>query len=57
MLIFDTVNICAINAFKHNNVLPGLVKGMHLANKHAEVIEDFCNFVHNDLLIRAASPL
>jgi hypothetical protein len=21
------------------------------------VLEDFCNFVHNDLLIRAASPL
>jgi hypothetical protein len=58
MVIFDTVNSCAANAFKNNDVLHGLVEGIvYLAEKHPEVLEDFCNFVHDDLLIRAASPL
>jgi hypothetical protein len=56
-LIFDTVNSCTANAFKNNDVLHGLVEGIHLAEKHSEVLEDFCNFVQNNLLIRAASPL
>jgi ribonucleotide reductase beta subunit family protein with ferritin-like domain len=55
-LIFDTINFCAIEAFENAKVLRGLVEGIHLANKHTEVLEDFCNFVHNNLLIRAASP-
>jgi hypothetical protein len=33
------------------------VEGVRLANKHTEVLEDFCNFVHDDLLIHATSPL
>jgi hypothetical protein len=56
-LIFDTVNSCTADAFKNNDVLQDLVDGIHLAEKHSEVLEDFCNFVQNDMLIRAASPL
>jgi ribonucleotide reductase beta subunit family protein with ferritin-like domain len=57
-LIFDTVNLCAADAFESISVLRGLVEAIHLAEKHAEVLEDvLCNFVHNELLIHAASPL
>jgi ribonucleotide reductase beta subunit family protein with ferritin-like domain len=56
-LIFKTINSCATNAFKNNDILHGLVEGIHLAEKHSEVLEDFCNFVQNDLLIRATSSL
>jgi ribonucleotide reductase beta subunit family protein with ferritin-like domain len=56
-LIFDTVNSCAADAFESIGVLRGLVEAIRLAEKHAEVFEDFCNFVHNELLIHAASPV
>jgi ribonucleotide reductase beta subunit family protein with ferritin-like domain len=57
LLIFNTVSSCATVAFKNNDVLHGLVEGIRLAERHSEVLEDFCNFVQNDLLIRTASPL
>jgi ribonucleotide reductase beta subunit family protein with ferritin-like domain len=57
MLIFDAVNSCAADAFKNNDVLHGLVEGIHLAEKHAKVLIEFCNFVHNNLLIRVAFQL
>jgi ribonucleotide reductase beta subunit family protein with ferritin-like domain len=58
-LIFDTVNYCTADAFKNNGILHGLVEGIRLMENHTEVLKDFCNFVavHNDLLIRTASPL
>jgi hypothetical protein len=57
-LIFDTVNSCAADAFESIGVLCGLVEATHLAKKHTEVLQDFANFVHNELvLIHAASPL
>jgi ribonucleotide reductase beta subunit family protein with ferritin-like domain len=56
-LIFDTVHSCAADAFESIGVLRGLVEAICLTEKHAEVLEDFCNFVHNELLIHAASPL
>jgi hypothetical protein len=57
-LIFNTgINSCAIDAFEMAKVLSGLVEGVCLTNKHTEVLEDFCNFMHNDLLIHTASPL
>jgi hypothetical protein len=39
------------------NVLHGLVEATNLAGKYTEVLEDFANFVHNELPIHAASPL
>jgi hypothetical protein len=56
-LIFNTVNACAANAFENIGILCGLVEAVRLAEKHTEVLEDFSNFVHNELLIHAASPL
>jgi hypothetical protein len=56
-MIFKTVNTCAANAFESIDVLRGLVEATKLAGKHTEVLEDFANFVHNELLIHAASPL
>jgi hypothetical protein len=56
-LIFNIANSCAADAFESIGVLRGLVEAIRLAEKHAEVLEDFCNFVHNELLIHAASPL
>jgi intergrase/recombinase len=56
-LIFDTVNSCTANAFESIDVLRGLVEATRLAKKHTEVLEDFCNFVHNNLIIHATSPL
>jgi hypothetical protein len=57
LLIFNTANSCAAGAFESIGILHGLVEAIRLAEKHAEVLEDFCNFVHNQLLIHAASPL
>jgi hypothetical protein len=56
-MIFKTVNTCAADAFESIDVLCGLVEAFNLAGKHTEVLEDFANFVHNELLIHAASPL
>jgi ribonucleotide reductase beta subunit family protein with ferritin-like domain len=56
-LIFDTVNSCATDAFKSIGILRGLVEATRLVKKHTEVLEDFASFVHNELLIHAASPL
>jgi ribonucleotide reductase beta subunit family protein with ferritin-like domain len=56
-LIFDTVDFCAVEAFEDIGVLRGLVEATNLMKKHTEVLEDFANFVHNELLIHAASPL
>jgi hypothetical protein len=56
-MIFKTVNTCTADAFESINVLRGLVEAFNLAGKHTEVLEDFANFVHNELLIHAASPL
>jgi hypothetical protein len=43
--------------FFYIGVLRGLVEATCLMKKHTEVLEDFACFVHNDLLIHAASPL
>jgi ribonucleotide reductase beta subunit family protein with ferritin-like domain len=57
-MIFDTINTCAADAFESIGVLRSLVEeATSLAKKHAEVLEDFAYFVHNELLIHAASPL
>jgi hypothetical protein len=56
-LIFDTVNSCAADAFESIGILRGLVEATRLVKKHTEVLEDFASFVHNELLIHAASPL
>jgi hypothetical protein len=56
-MIFETVNTCAADAFESIDVLHGLVEATNLAGKHTGVLEDFANFVHNELLIHAASPL
>jgi hypothetical protein len=57
MVIFDTTNACAADAFESIGVLRDLVEAANLAKKHTKVLEDFANFVHNELLIHAASPL
>jgi hypothetical protein len=57
MLIFDTVNFCAVDTFENIGILRGLVEATSLMKKHNEVLEDFASFVHNELLIHAASPL
>jgi hypothetical protein len=56
-LIFDTVNTCASHAFESIGVLRGLVEATSLAKKHTKVLEDFANFVHNELLIHHAASL
>jgi hypothetical protein len=55
-LIFDTVNFCAVDDFENIGILRGLVEATRLMKKHT-VLEDFACFVHNELLIHAASPL
>jgi hypothetical protein len=56
-LIFDTVDFCAVDTFENIGILRGLVEATSLMKKHNEVLEDFANFVHNEFLIHAASPL
>jgi hypothetical protein len=56
-LIFDTVHSCAADTFENIGIHHGLVKAIHLAEKHTKVLEDFSNFIHNELLIPATSPL
>jgi hypothetical protein len=56
-LIFDTVNFCAVDTFENIGILRGLVEATSLMKKHNKVLEDFANFIHNELLIHAASPL
>jgi ribonucleotide reductase beta subunit family protein with ferritin-like domain len=56
-LIFGTANQCAIQAYEDKGILQGLVQCTKLVNKHIEILEDFAQFVQNDLLIRAAAPL
>jgi hypothetical protein len=56
-MIFETVNTCAANAFESIDILCGLIEATNLVGKYTEVLEDFTNFVHNELLIHAASPL
>jgi hypothetical protein len=38
MMIFDTINSCAANAFESNGVLHDLVEAICLAKKHAEML-------------------
>jgi ribonucleotide reductase beta subunit family protein with ferritin-like domain len=56
-LIFGTANQCAIQAFEDKGILQGFVECAKLVDKHIEILEDFAQFVQNDLLIRAAAPL
>jgi ribonucleotide reductase beta subunit family protein with ferritin-like domain len=56
-LIFDTVDFCAVNTFENIGILRGLVEATSLMKKHNKVLKAFANFVHNELLIHAASPL
>jgi ribonucleotide reductase beta subunit family protein with ferritin-like domain len=56
-LIFGTANQCAIQAFEDKGILQGLVECAKLVDKHIKILEDFAQFVQNDLLIRAAAPL
>jgi hypothetical protein len=56
-LIFDTINFCAVDTFKNIGFLRGLAEATSLMKKHTKVLEDFTSFVHNELLIHAASPL
>jgi hypothetical protein len=42
MLIFDTVNSCAANAFESIGVLCCLVEATRLVKKRTEVLKDFC---------------
>jgi hypothetical protein len=57
-MIFETVNTCAADAFESINILCGLIEAAtNLVGKHTEVLKDFAIFMHNKLLILAASPL
>jgi hypothetical protein len=54
-MIFKTVNTCTADAFESIDVLCGLIEATNLVGKHTEVLEDFANLVHNELLIHAAA--
>jgi hypothetical protein len=56
-LIFGSTNRYAIQAFENNEIFPGLVLAAKLINNQDEVLEDFIEMVHKNLLIRPASPL
>jgi ribonucleotide reductase beta subunit family protein with ferritin-like domain len=50
-------NRYAIQVFENNEIFPGLVLAAKLIDNQDEVLEDFIELVHKDLLIRPASPL
>jgi hypothetical protein len=56
-LIFGSTNRYAIQVFENNEIFPGLVLAAKLIDNQDEVLEDFIEMVHKDLLIRPASPL
>jgi hypothetical protein len=55
--IFGTTNRFAIHTFEINEVFPGLVLAAKCIDNQDDVLEDFIELVHQELLIRPASPL